>query len=150
MSSLPYCIFLVCLGPPSSLLFISSTHISHRHPPSTTKRLYTAKEVNNIGVLHIMYNGYIYTYITKSLLCSFLFYTSSTLLGRPADPDHSCWEHFCCLKGLSHWIFKPVNLAYMDASRPECELLQLLKLLWCSFSVLYQTFSEIRRISEKD
>ncbi len=41
-------------------MFISTIHISHVHPPLTTRQLYTAIQVNNMGVLHLMYNGHIY------------------------------------------------------------------------------------------
>ncbi len=85
VSSLPYCIFLVCLGPPSSLLFVSMIHISQVHPPFTTTWLNTAIQVNNTGVLHLMYNGHIYTshnyyYPTSSLP---FFYT----LGQAGWPQ---------------------------------------------------------------
>ncbi len=52
---------LFVLALPSSLLFISTIHISHVHPPLTTRQLNTAIQVNNMGVLHLMYNGHIYT-----------------------------------------------------------------------------------------
>ncbi len=52
-------------------------HSSHVHPPLTTRRLNTAKQVNNMGALHLMYNWHIYTshnyyYPTSSL---YFFYT---------------------------------------------------------------------------
>jgi hypothetical protein len=70
-SPLLYCIFLVCLGPPSSLLFAPTFHVSHVHPPLTTRRHNTAMQVNNMGVWHLIYNGHIYItqyYYTISLL----------------------------------------------------------------------------------
>ncbi len=54
------------------------------------------------------------------------------------------YQIFLYLKGLSHEIFRLVFLACMDASRPECEPLLLLKLLWCSFNFL-QLFSALVR-----
>ncbi len=48
-SSLPYCIFLIYLGPPNSLLFVPTTQISHVHPPLTTRQLNTAIQVNNMS-----------------------------------------------------------------------------------------------------
>jgi hypothetical protein len=58
-SSLLYHILLVCLGPTRSLLFVPTIHISHVHPPFTTRRLNTAIQVNNMGAQHFMYNGHI-------------------------------------------------------------------------------------------
>jgi hypothetical protein len=96
VSSLPYCIFLVCLGPPSSLLFVSTIHISQVHPPFTTTWLNIAIQVNNTGVPHLMYNGHIYIHHTI-ITIQLLLYPSSTLLGRPAGPNHSCREHVDCV-----------------------------------------------------
>ncbi len=55
MSPLPalfyiYFIFLVCLRPTISLLFVPTIHISHVHPPLTTRQHNTAIQVNNMGL----------------------------------------------------------------------------------------------------
>ncbi len=74
--SLPYSIFLICLGPPSSLLFVPLIHISHVHPSLTTRWLNTDIQVNNMGVRYLIYNGYLnimQCYCTILLL--FFFYT---------------------------------------------------------------------------
>jgi hypothetical protein len=57
----PYFIFFVCLRPPNSLLFVPTIHISHMSPPLTTRWLNTAIQVNNTGMLHLMYNRHIFT-----------------------------------------------------------------------------------------
>jgi hypothetical protein len=59
-SSLPYCIHLVCLGPPSSLLFVPTIHVSDVHPPLTSRWLNTAIQVNNMNAQHLINNGNIY------------------------------------------------------------------------------------------
>ncbi len=75
-SSLLYCIFLVCLGPPSSLFFVPTIHISDVHPPLTTRWLNTAIQVNNMGAWHLMYNGHIYiTQCYYTILLLNFFYT---------------------------------------------------------------------------
>ncbi len=123
---LPYCVFLVCLGPPSSLTFVTTIHISHVHPPLTMRRLNPAIQVNNTGVLHLMYTGHMYTVHHIIITIQRLLYTSSTLLGRPAGPDHSCWEH-------GHSIFsgpKPVSLVV----KPQ--------LMRCEWGKVYKTKNE--------
>jgi hypothetical protein len=52
-------IFLVYLGPPSSLLFVPTTHISDVYPPLTIRWLNTAIQVNNMGAWYLIYNGHI-------------------------------------------------------------------------------------------
>jgi hypothetical protein len=44
------CIFFVCPGPPSILLFVPTIHVSHMHPPLTTRQLNTSSPVNNMGM----------------------------------------------------------------------------------------------------
>jgi hypothetical protein len=41
------CTFLVCLGPPSILLFVPTIYVSHMQPPLTTGQLNTNTQVNN-------------------------------------------------------------------------------------------------------
>ncbi len=85
------CIFFVCLGPPSILLFVPTIHVSHMHPPWTTRWLNTDTQVNNVGMLHLTYNRH--TYIHHIIITIQLFpHTPYILLGRPAGPDPSCRE----------------------------------------------------------
>jgi hypothetical protein len=60
------CIFFICPSPPGILLFVPMTHVSRGHPPLTTGRLNTSTQVNNMGMLHIIYNrnSYIHLIIT--------------------------------------------------------------------------------------
>ncbi len=86
------CIFFVCLGPPSILLFFWKIHISHVHPPLPTGQLGTSTQVNNMAMLHHIYTvTHIYVHHIFIIIHSFL-HTSSTPLGRPAVPDPSCSE----------------------------------------------------------
>ncbi len=74
-ASLPLsCILLVCLGPPSNLLFVPTIHISHVLPPLTTRWLNTIIQVNHMGAWHLMYNGdiYIHTPHNHHYIISFL------------------------------------------------------------------------------
>ncbi len=71
-----------------SLLFIPTIHISHVHPPLTDRQRNTAIQVN-------IYTSHNYYYTTPSL-----YSTSSTLLSRPAGPDHSCREQVQLPKNL--------------------------------------------------
>jgi hypothetical protein len=66
------CIFFVCPGPPSILLFVPTIQASHMHPPLTTRGLNTSTQVNNMGMLHLIYNRHNYSYSTLS---SYFFYT---------------------------------------------------------------------------
>ncbi len=84
-SSLLSCIHLVCLGPPSSLLFVPKFHIAHVHPPLTTRWLNTIMQVTT-WVHDILCTINIYAPHNISS------YISSKLLGRPAGPELSCWE----------------------------------------------------------
>jgi hypothetical protein len=84
-----YIVSSICLGPPSSLLFVPAIHISHVHPPLTTRRLNIAIQVNNMGAWHLMYNRHTYIHHIMLLTIQPFFYTSSTLLGKLAGPDHS-------------------------------------------------------------
>ncbi len=84
VSDLPCCIFPICPGPEACCL-PPTTHISHVHPLLTTGQL-TIIQVNNMSVLHLMYNGHIYS--TSHTWCypSFslhLFYT----LGQAGWPQ---------------------------------------------------------------
>jgi hypothetical protein len=66
------CIFFVSPGPPSILLFVSMTHVSHVHPPLTTRRLNASTQVKNMAVLHLIYNGHTYVYTSHNYYCSTL------------------------------------------------------------------------------
>ncbi len=57
-------------------LFTPTLHVSHVHPPLTTRRLNTAIQVNNMGAWHLIYNGHIH-HITL------LYYTISLLIFLP-------------------------------------------------------------------
>ncbi len=81
------CIFLVCLGPPSILLFVPTIHVSHVHPPLTTRRLNTSTQVNNMAMLHLIYNRHTYIHHISITIHSFL-HTSSTLSTSVAEPCH--------------------------------------------------------------
>ncbi len=85
------CILLVCLGPPSILLFVPPFHVSHVHPPLPIGQLNTSIQVNNMAILHLRSNSHTYLHHIHITMYS-LLHTSSTLLGRPAGPDSSCWE----------------------------------------------------------
>ncbi len=72
--------------PTQQLVIHPNDHISHMHPPLTTRRLNTAIQVNNM-VRHIscttdIYISYNYCYSTSSL---YFFYT----LGQAGWPVHS-------------------------------------------------------------
>jgi hypothetical protein len=79
------CIFFVCLGPPSNLLFVPMIHVSHVHPPLTTIWLNTNTQVNNMTMLHLIYIGH--TYVHHIIINIQLFLHTSILLGRLA-PSH--------------------------------------------------------------
>ncbi len=66
--------------------------------------------------------------------------TLSALFLFPFDicfPNHQWYSSrgggMYFLKGTVAWDFKACLLACMDASRPKCDPLLILKLLWCSF-----------------
>ncbi len=86
------CIILVCLGPPSILLFVPSFHVSHVHPPLPIGQLNASIQVNNMATLHLIYNSHTYLHYIQINIHS-LLHTSSTLLGRLAGPNPSCREH---------------------------------------------------------
>jgi hypothetical protein len=87
----PICPVLVCLGPPSILLFIPPFHVSHVHSPLPIGQLYTSIQVNNMAMLHLIHNSHTYLHRIHITIHSPL-HTSSTLLGRPAGPHPSCRE----------------------------------------------------------
>ncbi len=87
------CIFLVCLGPPSISLFVPTILVSHVHPPLTTRQLNTNIQVNNMAMLHLIYNGHTYVHHIIITIQHFL-HTSSALSGRPAGLDPSCQEQY--------------------------------------------------------
>ncbi len=93
--------FLVCLGPPSILLFVPMIHVSHVHPPLTTGRLNTSTHVNKMAMLHLIYNRHTYVHHINITIQLFL-YTSSTLLGRPAGP----WTLTSGTENRSFYFFK--------------------------------------------
>jgi hypothetical protein len=47
---------LVCLGPPSILLFVPPFHVSHVQPPLPIGQLNTSIQVNNMAMLHLIYS----------------------------------------------------------------------------------------------
>jgi hypothetical protein len=82
----PTCIFLVSLGPPRILLFVPIVHVSHVHPPLTTRWLNTNTQVNNIAMLHIMYKGHTYLHhiiITIQLFLLLLYSWAGQLAPTP-------------------------------------------------------------------
>ncbi len=88
-------VFLVCPGPTSILLFAPTDRISHLTPSLLSGRLLTNVQVNNITMLHDTYGHTNIHHIGITILL--LFYTSSTLLGRPTGPGPSrltqlCWN----------------------------------------------------------
>ncbi len=105
LSSPSYCVFLVCLGPPSSLLIVSTICILHVRPPLTTRWLNTAIQLNNTDVLHLMYNGHVYTshnfyYSTSSF--TLLLYSCA---GQLAPTTHvgNIYFYEYALFCLSYW-----------------------------------------------
>ncbi len=68
-------ILLVCLGPPSILLFVPTTHVSHVHPSLTTEQLNTSTQVNNMAMLYLIYNGHICICQSQNYYCVQLFFT---------------------------------------------------------------------------
>jgi hypothetical protein len=64
------CIFFVCPGPPSILLFVPTIHASHVHPPLTTRQLNTKTQINN---------GHATSYIQQLIICTSHNYHYSTL-----------------------------------------------------------------------
>jgi hypothetical protein len=79
------CIFLVFLVP--------TIHVSHVHPPLTTRQLNTNIQVNNMAMLHLINNRHTYVHHIIITIQYFL-HTSSTLSGRPAGLDPSCREQY--------------------------------------------------------
>ncbi len=71
------CIFLVCPGPTSILLFVPTIHVSHMHPPLPTGQLNTCAQVNYMAMLHHMYMvTHIYiTFILLSIPPSYFFHS---------------------------------------------------------------------------
>jgi hypothetical protein len=64
---------LVCLGPPSIWLFIPTIRVSHVHPSLTTRQLNTSTQVNNLTMLHLIYNGHTYIHhINVTIFISFI------------------------------------------------------------------------------
>ncbi len=58
-------------------------------PPLTTGQLNTSTQVRNMAMLHLIYNGHTYLHHINITFHS-LLHTSSTLLGKLADPDLFC------------------------------------------------------------
>ncbi len=75
------CIFFVCLGPPRILLFVPPSHVSHVHPPLTTRRLNTDKQVKSMDMLYLIHNGHTHNYY-YSTPSSYFFY----ILGHASWP----------------------------------------------------------------
>jgi hypothetical protein len=78
------------VGPPSISLFVPTDQVSHITPSLLSERLLTNVQVNNITMQHDTHG---HTYIHHiGITILLLFYTSSTLLGRPAGPDLPVWH----------------------------------------------------------
>ncbi len=82
------CIFLVCLGPPSILLFVPRIRISLVHPPLTTWQLNTSIQVNNMAILRLIYNNHTYVHhinitIHSLLHTYFLYFWAGRLAPLP-------------------------------------------------------------------
>jgi hypothetical protein len=120
-SSFP-CVFLVCPGPSSILLFALTDRVAHLTPSLLPRRLLTNVQVNNITTLHDTHG---HTYIHHiGITILLLFYTSSTLLGRPAGPDPSVWhisdaETTVCVKGPNSQYLS-VCFYYVDVHENYC------------------------------
>jgi hypothetical protein len=65
----------VCLGPPSILLFVPTTHVSHVHPSLTTGQLNTSTQVNNMAMLYLIYNRHICICTSHNYYYVQLFFT---------------------------------------------------------------------------
>ncbi len=87
VSSLPCCIFLVCPVLPNGLLFAPNDSHFTCPPLLTTGRFNIAIRVNNMRVLHLMYNGHIYTSHTKLFISFFTLFLHSWA-GRLAPTTH--------------------------------------------------------------
>jgi hypothetical protein len=59
--------------------------------PLAIGQLNTSIQVNNMAMLHLIYNSHTYLHYIYITIHSFL-HTSSTLVGRPDSPDSSCRE----------------------------------------------------------
>jgi TRAP-type C4-dicarboxylate transport system permease large subunit len=82
---------LPCLPWPTQQLVVCPTfHVSHAHPPLATRRLNTAKQVNNMNAWHLMYN--------RDIFITQYFYIISLLILLPhfwagqMAPEYSCRE----------------------------------------------------------
>jgi hypothetical protein len=90
LALLPKCIR--CLSwPPSILLFVPTDRVSHLAPSLPPGRLLANVQVNKITAPHDTHRHINIHHIGITILL--LFYTSSTLLGRPAGPDPSRLTH---------------------------------------------------------
>jgi hypothetical protein len=134
--------FLVCHGSSSILLFVSTDRVSHPTPSLRSRRLLTNVQVNNITTLH---DTHIYTYIHHTGITILLpFYTSSTLLGRPAGPDPSRLTPYsgvhslvictsCILRSPTCQASQQENTSW--AKYQKADRTSTLCTLWCTYSV---------------
>ncbi len=105
-SPLLTCVHLVCLGPPSSLLFVPTIHISHMHPPLTTRWLnsYTSKHhgcvIQHVQRTYIHYSTFHLIFIPYSWAGRLV----GTILTEKAT---------CCLK--SHLRSKTKDSSWMTS-----------------------------------
>ncbi len=124
-------LLLICLGPPSILLFTPMAHVSCSNPPSPTGQLHTNIQANNIAMLHHIY-VHSHTYLHHIYITThFFLHTSSTLLGRLIDPDPSCLSQdylHCLLGGLLHkillWSTRSNNIAVLNCLVSRSQLSQ--------------------------
>ncbi len=115
-------VFLVCSGPPSILLFVPTTYVSHLNPPLPAGQLSTSVEVNNMTTLHHIYTV-TYIYITFILLFIPFFILlpllwagrlAQTLLVCHTEPHHF-WANLIWWDGpfkyaKSWWPFNSTEL----------------------------------------
>jgi hypothetical protein len=84
-------VFLVCYGPFSILLFVSTDWVSHPIPSLLSRRLLTNVQVNNITTLHDTHGHTNIHHIGITILLP--FYTSSTLLDSRLVQTLPIWHN---------------------------------------------------------
>jgi hypothetical protein len=108
-------------------------------PSFPSGRLLTNVQVNNITMLHgTLGHTYIHHIVITILL---LFYTSSTLLGRPAGPDPS---------RLTHWESPRTPqsfqaLSWPASSKRELPVLRILEVSLLRGTIFYYSISQGKR-----
>ncbi len=85
------------------MLFVPIDQVSHLTPSLLSGWLLTNVQVNNTAMLHDTHGHTYKHHIGIAILL--LFFTSSTLLGRPAGPDPSCLAQEDLL-GLHDLVFR--------------------------------------------